>query len=154
MDNVYVIEECLAPGVWVLLSDRFYITKSDAKDACLKVCQSMKKHKKLVTVTAIILALLIVFGEIFGKRIYNYFTGYVTPKITSQSLPIKAELSKGNSCIIDFYKERSGDKYIFARNPWDMQTYNGRVYISSGDYSENSVDTPIYYYDLKSPLIP
>lgn len=110
----------------------------------------MKKHKKLITVTAIILALLIVFGVIFGKRIYNYFTGYVTPKITSQSLPIKAELSKGNSCIIDFYKERSGDKYIFARNPWDMQTYNGRVYISSGDYSENSGDTPIYYYDLKS----
>lgn len=46
MDKVYVIEEFLAPGVWVLLSDRFYITKSDATDACLKVCQSMKKYKK------------------------------------------------------------------------------------------------------------
>lgn len=46
MDKVYVIEECLAPGVWVLLSDRFYITKSEATDVCLKVCQSMKKYKK------------------------------------------------------------------------------------------------------------
>jgi len=46
MDKVYVIEECLAPGVWVLLSDRFYIKKSDAIDECLKVCQNMKKYKK------------------------------------------------------------------------------------------------------------
>lgn len=46
MDKLYVIEECLVPGIWVLLSDRFFMTKSDATNAYLKVCQSMQKFKK------------------------------------------------------------------------------------------------------------
>lgn len=46
MDKLYVIEECLAPCIWVLLSDRFYMTKSDATNVYLKVCQSMQKYKK------------------------------------------------------------------------------------------------------------
>ena len=46
MDKLYVIEECLAPGIWVLLSDRFYMTESDATNVYLKVCQSMQSIRK------------------------------------------------------------------------------------------------------------
>lgn len=36
---------------------------------------------------------------------------------------------------------------IFARNPWDMQTYNGKVYIGSGDFNSNKAPSLIACYD-------
>lgn len=39
---------------------------------------------------------------------------------------------------------------IFARNPWDMQTYNGKVYIGSGDFNSNKAPSLIACYDPKT----
>lgn len=36
---------------------------------------------------------------------------------------------------------------IFARNPWDMKAYNGKVYIGSGDYDKNASPTYIACFD-------
>ncbi len=34
----------------------------------------------------------------------------------------------------------------FAKNIWDMQALNGRVFICCGDYESNTGSTPVYYY--------
>lgn len=34
----------------------------------------------------------------------------------------------------------------YARNIWDMAVKDGKVYITMGDYGENSGATPVYYY--------
>ncbi len=36
------------------------------------------------------------------------------------------------------------------RNPWDMQIYQGKLYIGAGDYDANSGNTPIYALDLQT----
>ncbi|MBQ2389396.1 MAG: dockerin type I repeat-containing protein, partial [Clostridia bacterium] len=43
--------------------------------------------------------------------------------------------------------DNSAADIIFARNPWDMQTYNGKVYIGSGDYNSNKAPSLIACYD-------
>ncbi|MFZ3102543.1 MAG: hypothetical protein WA131_01425 [Desulfitobacteriaceae bacterium] len=39
------------------------------------------------------------------------------------------------------------NKATFAKNVWDMQVYNGRIYLGSGDCGKNSGATPVIYYD-------
>ena len=46
--------------------------------------------------------------------------------------------------------DNSAADIIFARNPWDMQTYNGKVYIGSGDYNSNKAPSLIACYDPKT----
>ena len=36
-----------------------------------------------------------------------------------------------------------------SRNVWDMQTYNNRIYIGSGDYDANTGPVDVYYYDTE-----
>ena len=43
--------------------------------------------------------------------------------------------------------DNSAADIIFARNPWDMQTYNGKVYIGSGDFNSNKAPSLIACYD-------
>ena len=43
--------------------------------------------------------------------------------------------------------DNSAADIIFARNPWDMQTYNGKVYFGSGDYNSNKAPSLIGCYD-------
>lgn len=38
-------------------------------------------------------------------------------------------------------------KSTFAKNVWDMQLYNGRIYLGSGDCGNNAGATPVIYYD-------
>ena len=35
-----------------------------------------------------------------------------------------------------------------AKNIWDMEIYNGRLYVSTGDYEKNSGKTPLFVYDI------
>jgi hypothetical protein len=37
-----------------------------------------------------------------------------------------------------------------ARNVWDMQVFNGRLYLAHGDSSLNTGPTPIWYYDFST----
>lgn len=38
-------------------------------------------------------------------------------------------------------------KSVIAKNVWDMQTYNGRVYLGHGDFNTNAGPIPVVYYD-------
>lgn len=38
-------------------------------------------------------------------------------------------------------------KATFAKNVWDMQVYNGRIYLGHGDYNSNAGPIPVIYYD-------
>ena len=38
----------------------------------------------------------------------------------------------------------------YARNVWDMQVYNGRIYLGHGDYINNASPIPVIYYDPTS----
>lgn len=38
-------------------------------------------------------------------------------------------------------------KSTYAKNVWDMQVYNGRIYLGSGDCGKNAGATPVIYYD-------
>ena len=44
----------------------------------------------------------------------------------------------------DYYYE-SSDR-LYARNIWDMKTFDNKVFMGFGDYQNNTGDTPIYYY--------
>lgn len=39
--------------------------------------------------------------------------------------------------------------HIYSRNVWDMQAYNNRIYIGSGDYDLNTGPVDVYYYDIE-----
>ena len=39
---------------------------------------------------------------------------------------------------------------VISRKVWDMQLYNNRIYIGSGDYNENTGPVNVYYYDIAS----
>lgn len=39
--------------------------------------------------------------------------------------------------------------HISSRNVWDMQLYNNRIYIGSGDYGSDTGPAEIYYYDIE-----
>lgn len=39
---------------------------------------------------------------------------------------------------------------VMARRVWDMQLYNNRIYIGSGDYDNNKGPVDVYYYDISS----
>ena len=109
-----------------------------------------KMKKAVISAAAVTVAVAIVIsGLIF---IPKWLKATPTAKITTASQPFKAELSAPNMSIVDFYNERSGDKYKFARNPWDMKTFDGKIYVCCGDYDLNSGDTPIFYYDSSDKI--
>lgn len=39
---------------------------------------------------------------------------------------------------------------VISRKVWDMQLYNNRIYIGSGDYDKNTGPVDVYYYDIAS----
>lgn len=57
-------------------------------------------------------------------------------KITAKNLGVPAE---------DYYYEGFSEK-LYARNIWDMKTFDNKVFMSFGNYQDNTGDTPIYYY--------
>lgn len=50
--------------------------------------------------------------------------------------------------LISTYSD-SSDRNMFARNVWDMQYYEDKIYIASGDMSNNKGPVNLYYYDCK-----
>ncbi len=38
-------------------------------------------------------------------------------------------------------------KAIFARNVWDMQVFNDRIYLAHGDFNSNAGPIPVIYFD-------
>ena len=99
----------------------------------------MKINKKSISIISVVLVLVVAFGVI----LFNPFKP--KSKIVSQKQPVSVTLSNPSTALIEQYSE----DYMFARNPWDMQTYNGKVYISAGDYGANSGPTKIICYDSK-----
>ena len=97
----------------------------------------MKINKKIVLVVSVVLSLAVVFGVI------ALYPCKPKAKIVSAKQPVRVTLSNPSTALIDEYSEN----YMFARNPWDMQTYNGKVYIGAGDYGENSGPTKIICYN-------
>ena len=97
----------------------------------------MKINKKIVLVVSVVLSLAVVFGVI------AFYPFKPKAKIVSAKQPVSVTLSNPSTALIDEYSEN----YMFARNPWDMQTYNGKVYIGAGDYGENSGPTKIICYN-------
>ena len=106
----------------------------------------MKKSDKIIiSIIAVILAFALILVGI--KLFPKLFKETPSAKITTASQPFEVKLSEPDKSIDEFYTEKSGDEYPFARNPWDMMTFDGKVYICCGDYHNNSGDTPIFYYD-------
>ena len=107
----------------------------------------MKKSKKIIlAIVAIVLVAVIAIG---GSYIYNEcFT--LKAKIVSSAQPISLTLPKPYRGYIDFYNERSGGEYPFATQAWDMQVYDGKVFLAGGDYDKNSQATPVFTYNPKT----
>lgn len=55
----------------------------------------------------------------------------------------------GNPLKENVYKDDSVNN-IIARNIWDMQLYNNKIYFGSGDYDTNKGPVHIYYYDIEN----
>lgn len=45
--------------------------------------------------------------------------------------------------LTDYYPDG-----IVARTPWDVEIYDGKLFVAGGDYDANSGPVPIYYYDI------
>ncbi len=101
----------------------------------------MKKYKKIIIiVVAVVLALAIIFGAVV---IYKNVTA-LKSNVISSAQPVNITLPKPNTILLDEYPE-----HFFARNPWDMQVYDGKVYICSGDYDKNPGSAKIICYNPK-----
>ena len=46
MDKVYIIEECIARGVWILLSDQFYTSRESAQAVLDEMIKLLRKFGK------------------------------------------------------------------------------------------------------------
>ena len=46
MEKIYVIEECLAPGVWTLFNGNFYTSKEETSEVLNQIYNTMSKYKK------------------------------------------------------------------------------------------------------------
>ena len=46
METIYVIEECLAPGVWTLFNGNFYTAKEEASEVLNQIYNIMSKYMK------------------------------------------------------------------------------------------------------------
>lgn len=86
-----------------------------------------------------ILALLVIFS--------TFYTGYLNTSVKS------AEQS--SSINVTTKLETLGQPFTYdtdldAQNVWDMQSYNGKIYLGYGDYDKNTGPTPIICYDPSS----
>lgn len=70
---------------------------------------------------------------IAGKAENNY-----TDKILDLGIPLMTKYPS------------SERKDVISRRVWDMQFYNNRIYIGSGDYDQNTGPVDVYYYDIDS----
>ena len=100
----------------------------------------MKINKKIVLVVSVVLSLAVVFGVI------AFYPFKPKAKIVSAKQPVSVTLSNSSNALVEQYSEED----MFARNPWDMQVYDGKIYISAGDYGANSGPTKIICYDSKT----
>lgn len=46
MNEVFIIERMVAPGIWELASDAFYISEKEALTACIQLMKIMHKTGK------------------------------------------------------------------------------------------------------------
>ncbi|MBQ5591219.1 MAG: hypothetical protein IIU65_06025 [Clostridia bacterium] len=104
----------------------------------------MKNTKKIIIATSVVLVLAVAFGVI----LFNPFKPKA--KIVSAKQPVQITLPKADTSLKDFYNERNEGAYKFASQAWDMIEYKGRVFLSAGDYNNNSGSAPVYYYDPKT----
>jgi hypothetical protein len=56
--------------------------------------------------------------------------------------------------LITRYPDVGGPGNVYARNPWDMQVFNGRIYFAHGNALENTGATPIISYDPNDLVTP
>ncbi len=45
-----------------------------------------------------------------------------------------------------------GNDKLSSRNPWDMTVFDGKLYIGSGDYSDNTGPVAIWRYDIQNNI--
>lgn len=50
--------------------------------------------------------------------------------------------------VLDYY----GEEETEACNIWELSVFDGRLYLGCGDYDKNTGPTPVYSYELESPL--
>ena len=100
--------------------------------------------KILISVCALVLVVAICFC------VTEVFCGKPKAKIVSAKQPVQITLPKADTSLNDFYNERKEGAYRFAAQAWDMIEYDGKVFLSAGDYDINSGSAPVYYYDPKT----
>ena len=103
----------------------------------------MKKlftKKIFIIAVSILLVIVLIFGAV---AIYKKVTT-LKSNIISSDQPIAITLPRPSDALSGIYWGLN-----FARNPWDMQAFDGKVFISSGDYGENSGPAKIIAYNPK-----
>lgn len=88
----------------------------------------MRKNRLIKTTTILLLCLTLIFSFSFS---FTIMAATTTKDVTSQVVML------GNPF----------NKATFAKNVWDMQVYNGRIYLGHGDYNSNAGPIPVIYYD-------
>lgn len=83
----------------------------------------------------------------------QYVLGIGTPKTMDGFYNSDGYINAVPVCVgnpgLSCYNNSSNEN-IFARNPWDMITYNGMVFFGSGDYDQNKSPSYIGCYDPKT----
>jgi len=100
-----------------------------------------------VACRAIVLAL--VFGT--GARLVAGPPGSI-----AQSAVVPQLIADPNLLLQTRYPDAGGAISVYARNPWDMQVFNGRIYFAYGNAYDNTGPTPIISYDpgnLATPFV-
>ncbi|MDP3983322.1 MAG: hypothetical protein Q8Q65_04595, partial [bacterium] len=106
-----------------------------------------KKARLAILISAIGVLLFITVSITlpFKDRLFSM----LFPKSASRAADVTAELvnlgNPFNGSIDSGYS-----KPLFARNVWDMQIFNGKIYLGHGDWGNNTGPTDIWSYDLAS----
>lgn len=88
---------------------------------------------------------------IYNDASFNAVTSKITEKLV---LDETSDLTKKENSFSEYNSTGLPIQQInFAKNIWDLETYDNKVFIGTGDYDKNAGPVPVYYYDNSDGLI-
>ncbi|MBI2596054.1 hypothetical protein HYW46_04965 [Candidatus Daviesbacteria bacterium] len=111
----------------------------------------MKNFDQKAFIHAPLLLLLAAFGLItfllftFNSSFKNGLFSYLFPKPPSHAATAVDVTSQLENLGNPFTA-----KPTYARNVWDMQNFNGKIYLGHGDFNSNAGPIDVFYYDPSS----
>lgn len=108
---------------------------------------ALKKLISLIIVLAIIFSLVLI--SLIKTPPMIHTNKFIIGEIHSTNSLVTDTIHSLGIPLLNRYSNNSVEE-IRARNVWDMQAFNSKIYLGAGDYDTNMGDVPLIYFDCAS----